>query len=308
MPGAGLTRPEATAHQLRLFLATAEELHFGRAARRLHISQSALSRQIRLLEDRLDLRLFRRSSHAVGLTPAGKELVGDARRVVDALEAFGDSARRWARTPSGRLVVGAVGGETAMPYVRGIAEQLRAEHPRLELEMRTLNFTDQFAHLLQGHVDAVFYRPPVPEGIALLELATEPRVVCVPADSPLARKQAVTMDDLAGWPVVAMPPSVPSVWWDFWAVDPRPDGSRVTYGPVVTDVEALFLAIAGSGAICFLPEAARRLFPRPGVSYLDVIDLTPCISALGWRAGEHRDPVVSALLSVAERVVRASAR
>lgn len=121
-----------------------------------------------------------------------------------------------------------------------------------------------------------FLRPP---GIQIRHLATEPRVACRPADDPLASRSAINLTDLAGHPVVDLPAQLPRVWWNFWAVDPRPDGSVVRYGPVVSDMEALLHVVAQGTAMAFLPAAAREFFPRPGVSYVDVTDLPPSTSA-----------------------------
>ncbi|GAA4195757.1 LysR substrate-binding domain-containing protein [Streptosporangium oxazolinicum] len=272
-----------------------EELHFGRAAARLFITQPALSRQIQVLEQRLGVRLFARDGRTVRLSEAGRALTGDARAVVDAMERLRARAGQWSRTLTGHLVVGAVGAEAAMPYTRAILENLRSRHPRLTIEVRTLNFVDHMARLIDGDLDVAFLRPPVPPGIEFAELATEPRVACVSADDSLATRDAVSLSDLAGRPFVDMPPQIPRVWWDYWAVDPRPDGVPVRYGPVVSDMEGLLLAVARGEAVCLLPSAARDFFPRPGVRYLDVTDLSPCLSALGWLACQRDRPVIRAV-------------
>ncbi|ELP64703.1 LysR family transcriptional regulator [Streptomyces turgidiscabies] len=303
--GNGSERPaEPSVHQLRLFVVLSEELHFRRAAALLFITQSALSQQIRDLEQRLGVRLFDRTSRAVALTVAGRALLPEARAAVDAVARVRRTADAQARQLSGRLVVGTIGAEAAMPHTRAVLGALRDRHPRMTPQVVSLNFADHFAALLRQEVDVMFLRPPVPAGIEVRRLATEPRVACLPASDPLASLPSVSLAQLAGRPVVAMPEKVPRVWWDFWAVDPRPDGSPVRYGPVATDMESLLHAVAGGEAMCFLPAAARDLFPRPGIRYLDVTDLEPCSAALAWLAERRDEPTIAAVREAAHTVLR----
>ncbi|MET7731866.1 LysR substrate-binding domain-containing protein [Streptomyces sp. NPDC005402] len=305
-----MPEPEGTAepslHQLRLFLALGEELHYGRAAARLHITQPTLSRQIQELERRLGVPLFSRDSRSVTLTDAGRALSEEARATVESMGRLRARAGQWARTLSAHVVVGTVGAEAAMPYTHAVLEHLRTLHPALTVEIRTLGFAEHLVQLLSGDIDVAFLRPPVPAGVELLELATEPRIACLPANDPLTKRPELFLADLGERVFVDVPPEVPRVWWDFWAVDPRPDGRRVRYGPVVSDMEGLLHTVATGQGMCFLPAAARELFPRPGVRYVDVVDLSPSVSALGWTA-EHRDrPAVRAVREAATAAMAAA--
>lgn len=289
---------------MRLFVALSEELHFRRAAARLFITQSALSQQIRDVEQRLGLRLFERTSRAVALTDAGRALLPEARAAVDAVARVRRIADAQARRLSDELVVGTVGAEAAMPHTRAVLRALLERRPRTTVRVVGLNFADHLAALGRQEVDVMFLRPPVPAGIELHHLAIEPRVACLAAGDPLAALPGVTLAQLAGRPVVAVPEEVPRVWWDFWAVDPRPDGSPVRYGPVATDVESLLHAVADGEAMCFLPAAARDLFPRPGISYVHVTDLSPCTAALAWLAERRDEPAIGAVREAARTVSR----
>ncbi|MET9508992.1 LysR family transcriptional regulator [Streptomyces flavidovirens] len=303
--GSGGSGPgEPTIHQLRLFLALSEELHFSRTAKRLFMTQSALSQQIRDLEKRLGVRLLERTSRAVELTPAGQALLPEVRASVAATDRLRRATDAQLRQLSGELVVGAIGAESAMPHTRAVLQALHARHPAITVRIVSLNFADHVAALTRDEVDVVFLRPPVPEGIELHHLATEPRVACLSADDPLAAEERITLAQLADHPVVDVPARAPRVWWDFWAVDPRPDGTPVRYGPVVTDMEALLHAVAHGQAMCFLPAAARHLFPRPGVRYVDVIDLPPSHSALAWLEKNRTRPTVLAVRRAARSLRR----
>jgi DNA-binding transcriptional LysR family regulator len=305
--GGAATRADPSIHQLRMFLVLVTERHFGRAATRLYISQSALSQQLRALEDRLGVRLVDRSSRTVELTPAGRAVLADVREVVAAADQLQRAVRRHVAGTTGELVIGTIGAEAAMPYTKAILAAVHREHPDLVIRMRNLNFVDHIRALVTGEVDVVFLRPPVPEGIQTLHLFTEARIVCVAADDALATRGRVSLADLAGHRVVDVPPEAPRAWWNFWVIDPRPDGSPVRYGPVVPDVEALLHAVAQRQAIAFLPAAARDLFPGRGVAFLDVDGAPPCTAALAWLARNRADPMVAMIHRIAATVVAASA-
>ncbi|MET9218543.1 LysR family transcriptional regulator [Streptomyces sp. NPDC003300] len=296
-------RPEPTVHQLRLLLVIAQELHFGRAAARLFMSQPALSRQVRALEERLGFPLFERGSRKVEATEGCLALLPQAESVVLEMDRLREAAREHARAPSGQLVVGAIGAETSMPHARAVLDELRRRYPRITVEIRNLNFVDHMTRLIDGEVDVVFSRPPVPPGVQSLHMASEARVVCLPADDPLAARTSVALADLAGRPVVDVPPEVPRPWWDFWVTDPRPDGSPVRYGPVAADLEALLHTVSAGTAVAFLPAAARGFFPRPGVAYVDLSDVAPCTSALAWSAASRTRPAVAAIRQAASAVL-----
>ncbi|CAL9600047.1 Hca operon transcriptional activator HcaR [Streptomyces sp. enrichment culture] len=300
MVGTGSGRPtEPSIHQLRLFLVLAEELHFGRAATRLFITQSALSQQIRDMERRLGVRLFERTSRSVVLTAAGQALRAEARTAVGATDRMRRIADAQARRLSGRLVVGTIGAEAAMPHTRAVLRTLRDRHPGVIPEVRSFNFVDHIAALVRQEADVTFLRPPVPACIEVHHLAEEPRVACLPADDPLSALPRLTLAQLADRTVADVPEQVPRVWWDFWAVDPRPDGSPVRYGPVATDMESLLHIVASGAAMCFLPAAARDFFPRPDIRYVDVTGLAPSVSALAWLAERRAEPTIAAIRQVA---------
>ncbi|WP_101255742.1 LysR family transcriptional regulator [Streptomyces barkulensis] len=289
-------------HQLRIFTVLAEELHFGRTAARLFTTQPAVSRQVRALEDALGVAVFDRTSRAVSLTPAGRALLPEAREVLAAVDRLHAVAERHLREVAGSLRVGGIGGEATTNYAQAVLAGLAQEHPRLAVELRALGFGEQFQALLGGDVDIAFLREPVPAGIQVLPLSRERRVVCLPADDPLAAHTAVSLADLARHTVVDVPSWASRAWWEHWSADPRPDGAPVRYGPVVDDVESMLTTVARGQGIAFLPARARDFYPRPGVRYLDVPELPPSTAVLAWN-GRHRDrPDIAAVRAVAARL------
>ncbi|MEU0052401.1 LysR family transcriptional regulator [Streptomyces sp. NPDC006184] len=297
---------EPSLHQLRLLLVLAEESHFGRAAARMFISQPALSQQMRALEERLGVSLLERRGGSLRLTPAGQAVSEQAEEVLGAMARLLQASEQHACTVSGRLRVGSLGAEAAMPHASALLARLRSQHPGLEVEVRNLNFVEQFDALAGGTVDAAFLRGPLPSGFQSIELATESRVVCLRADDPLAGERELTLAQIADRTVVDMPPEVPRSWWDHLTVNPRPDGTAVRFGPVVRDTETMVLAVLQERAITFLPEAARRLYPRPGLVYVDAPELGNSVSCLAWLPANRDVPVVRALRDAA-RTTGASA-
>jgi DNA-binding transcriptional LysR family regulator len=308
VPTAGGGDPSV--HQLRLFLVLAEELHFGHAARRMFITQPAFSRQITALERRVGIGLVQRSTRRVELTPAGRALLPEARAAVDAVDRLRVAVQLQARRVAGRLTVGFIDAVAAMPHARQILAEFRNRHPESTVEMRSLDFAGQVDALTNGEVDAAFVRPPLPTGIRTLRLAVESRVACLPAGDPLVARQPLNLADLTDRvfvDVAGVPGDAVRRWWDHWTVNPRPDGTRVRFGHVVTDIESLLLAVAQGEGIAFVPAAARDLYPRPGLAYADVPDLPPATTALAWLPGRTDSSGVAALCDAARAVLRGAA-
>ncbi|MER6105849.1 LysR family transcriptional regulator [Streptomyces sp. NPDC001832] len=295
---------DPSVHQLRLFVVLAEELHFRRAAARLFMTQPAFSQQIRAMERRLGLRLVERTSRVVELTPAGHALLPEARAVTDAMANLRQVAQARSREVSGRIVIGTLAAEPAMPHTQAILDELHKRHPKLTIETRNLNFINQYEALACGEVDIAFLRPPAPSHIQIQHLAEEPRIVCLPAGDPLAAEESLTLAHLSDRTMVTMPPESPQVWRDFWSINPRPGNVPVRFGPLAVDVEGVLHAIARRKAIGFLPASARDFYPRPGIVYRDVVDMPPCTMALTWFAENRDRPDISAVRQIARAVLQ----
>lgn len=189
-----------------------------------------------------------------------------------------------------------------MPHTRVILDELHKCRPHLAIEMRSLNFINQYEALASGEVDVAFLRPPAPSGIQAHQLAEEPRLVCLPDDDPLAVQERLTLAELSDRTMVTMPPESPQVWRDFWAINPRPNGIPIRFGPLAVDVEGVLHAIARKQAIGFLPASARDFYPRPGIVYRDLVDAPPCTMALTWFARNRDRPHVALMRKIARTV------
>ncbi|MGP4003411.1 LysR family transcriptional regulator [Streptomyces sp. 8N706] len=308
--GTGQRRPnngtstDPSAQQLRLFLLLAEELHFGRAAKRAFMTQPAFSQQIRSLEERLGVTVVDRTTRTTGLTAAGHELLPDMRAAVEAADRLRQAAAEQTRALSGRVVIGSFEAITSVPPIPAILEELKAEHHGIEVEVLRMGFADCADTILEGAVDAAFVFPPLPSGIQIQRLATMPRVVCMADSDPLAHQGPLTLDQLSDRPFIGWSPRIPKVWRDFWATDPRPDGKPVQYtSHQITEFEPALTAIALGEGIEFPPEPARWLYQRHGVTYVEVSDLPPCYAALAWRSQDRDRTIVTALRQAAATVL-----
>ncbi|OJA87146.1 LysR family transcriptional regulator [Burkholderia ubonensis] len=191
--------------QLRYFVAVADELHFGRAAKRLFISQPALSFDIRKFEDALGVQLFARTSKSVALTNAGEVLLGEARRLL--LQAA-EAERLTVRSASGyagRLRVGFV---HSMLY-RGLPDAVRrfeADHPGVEIVLAEMNTQAQVQAIQRGQIDLGYaHWGHFPPEVDSTPIHAEPFVCCLPAGHPLARRRQVALAALADEPFILFP-------------------------------------------------------------------------------------------------------
>jgi DNA-binding transcriptional LysR family regulator len=293
-------RRDPSTHQLRLFLVLAQELHFGRAATRLFMTQPAFSQQIRALERILSLDLVDRTSRRVALTPAGQALIADARSVVEASDQLRRTADFQARTMAGYVTIGSVEAVTAMSPIPQVLEDIRARYPQLDIRIRRLSFAEFADAILQGDVDAAFVFLPVPEGIQVQPLDTGPRCAAMASNDPLASQPTLTLDQLSDRPCIGWSPQIPKVWRNFWSADPRPDGSPARYSPhAVRDYDSALPLIALGEGIQLPPDTARHLYPRPGVTYVDVTGLPPWTTALAWLPKNRDTPIVTTLRQTA---------
>ncbi|WP_229840524.1 LysR family transcriptional regulator [Streptomyces roseolilacinus] len=297
---------DPSTQQLRMFLALAEELHFGRAAGRVFVSQPALSRQIRALEELLGVALVERSTRRVRLTGAGEALLPPARAAVHAADVLREAAREASRHDTDRLVVGSY--LSALPALRILFDALRQRDGVPAVEWRDVDNVDQANALLDGRVDAVVCYAPLPDGVRTLRLGTEERYVCLPESHPLAERAAVTLAELDGLPVIGFSPDLNPRWRAFWAADPRPGGTPVTYtSHAVTTLESCITHVGLGHGIRFIPASCRHLMPRPGVRYVPVSDLPPCHAVLAWPAARPAPPALAPLLRVLRDRTRTTA-
>ncbi|QHM75570.1 HTH-type transcriptional regulator BenM [Mixta theicola] len=188
---------------LRYFIAVAEELHFGRAAQRLNISQPPLSQQIQLLEQQIGARLLARTNRSVQLTAAGRQFLGDARAILLNVEQAASRASRLHQGEEGEIRIGFT---SSAPFIAAVSDALynfRQRYPQVHIQMQEMNTRQQLAPLSDGRLDlGVMRNTPLPDTLAWQLLLREPLCCVVHHAHPLARRQAVSVRDLASQPFV----------------------------------------------------------------------------------------------------------
>ncbi|MFC4031136.1 LysR family transcriptional regulator [Streptomyces polygonati] len=267
--------------KLRYFVAVAEELHFGRAAARLHIAQPVLSRQIRVLEDELRVRLFDRDRRATALTPAGEQLLRDAPGLLASAEALRGRVRRAADEQS-VFTVAFMPGIT----VAGPVQALLAKRPGLEVRVLRTGWHDQATVVLDGRADVSFVRMPVDhQGLRLLPLFSEPRVAVLPRAHRLAGKTALDIADLAGDTLLQDPDAVPE-WRDL----PHRRAAAAAPEPRLRTVEEKLEYVAALEGVIVLPRSAAAYYTRPDVCQVPVADIAANQVCLAWDAAGATAP------------------
>lgn len=197
--------PGIELRHLRYFVAVAEELHFGRAAARLHLAQPPLSQQIRKLEEILGHALFIRTSRAVRLTAAGEVLLERSRRTLQSVGEDLEEARSVGRGEVGFLKVGLI-GSSVLSSIPALIGKYRQRHPKVNLQLRESYTAGIIEGLLKGTLDVGFMRDGgVSEDIDVHVLFSEPYLAVLPAGHRLAHRRAISPADLRHEPFVFFP-------------------------------------------------------------------------------------------------------
>ena len=274
---------------LRYFLAVADELNFTRAAERLFVSQPALSKQIRSLEQHLRTALFVRDRRSTQLTSAGSTLLPHARDLV----ARWDEAQRAVsdRVASDAAVL-TVGFSTSIG--RGLLPVIRTlfaeRQPRWALHLKQVPWSDPTGGLADNSSDVSLVWLPVPEldgAYACQVLTTEPRWVALPAGHRLAAQDTIPFDKLLDEPFLALPETAGPLR-EYWLGEPERAGRPATVAAVVTTADETFEAVANGVGVALLSAGNAALYARDDVIMRPVSGLGPSELAVLWRDDDHR--------------------
>ncbi|BAC90927.1 LysR family transcriptional regulator [Gloeobacter violaceus] len=288
-------------HHLRYFVAVAEELHFGRAAQRLHITQPALSKQIRSLEAELGLQLFSRTQRRVQLTRAGLVFLEQARQLLHQADAALQLARRTARGETGQLSLGFTASALQSVLPR-IVRVFRERYPAVELSMTELCTEDQVEALLGHRVDVAFLHPPMRSPAVQLQPLGEENFVAVFAeDHPLLACGRISLRALADEAFIIHPRQEGPVLYDqFFELCARMGFRPKVVREVTTHQNRIGLVAAGMG-ITFLPESLQGQ-AGAGVACRPLADAAArLVLAAAWHQ-DNTSPILGHFLTVAKAV------
>ncbi|MFF1870405.1 LysR family transcriptional regulator [Streptomyces sp. CB03911] len=282
--------------QLRYLVEIADQGNLGRAAERLYVSQPALSYALRNLESELGLRLFERHSGGVNATAAGLDVVAEARRTLRQADRVTAAAERHLRGETGVLRVGFEASGAGELTTRARAEFAR-RHPGVQVTPKRFDWSEEAAALRDGRVDVAFvWLPADLTGLHAELVHSEPRVVGLPARHPLAGRAGVGVMEVNDEPLM-WTERAPRAWVDWWAVNPRPDGSAPRWGPTNDNVEEMLEQVADGAAICFAPASMARYYGRPDLRWVPLTDVEPLRVVLAWVAGTD-NPLVRGFAEV----------
>lgn len=274
--------------QLRCFVAVAEDLHFGRAALRLNMTQPPLSRQIQLLEHALGVALLERTSRTVGMTPAGRVFLPEARRLLHLAEGAALAARQVASGEAGVIALGFTAG-SSYAFLPRLAALVAQEMPGVDLVLREMVTSDQMEALAASRLDAGLVRLPVDRrGVDLVCVSRDAMLLAVPDGHPLAGSNArPALRDLDRQRFIMYSPTESRYFHGlvsslFRAAEIVPDCVQH-----ISQVHTILALVSAGMGIALVPEAARNLLVR-GVA-LRKLRPAPKAQAelhLVWRRGQ----------------------
>ena len=277
---------------LRYFVAVAEELHFGRAATRLHMSQPPLSRAIKQLETEVGAALFDRSSAGVTLTPVGAVLLDAARALLDQADRV--RARVAAAAGAATITVGILGDSTD-PGATRLAVAYHRRHPNVEVRIRETDLTDPTCGLHAGLVDVALTRGPFDEtGLAVRGLRADPVGALLRADDPLAGHDSLKLADLAGRRWFLFPENTDPRWQSYW------NGGEPREGPVVRAVQECRQAVLWNGTVGM--TTLGHEVPE-GLAVVPLIDMPPSRVLAAWNEGDT-NPLIRSFVQLATAAYR----
>lgn len=287
--------------QLRAFLAVAQELHFGRAAERLNMTQPPLSRIIKQLETELGTRLLDRNTRSVKLTSSGQALVAPATEVFEALRRAEEAVRSADNGESGMVRI-AFAGVSTHQLVARLARQVKSNRPRIQLELSSQNFAQPaMKKLVQGETDIALGRwDVIPAEVSSRVVMPDSLVVAMPDTHPLAGSRRIAMGRLATEAFISLTPFEGAVLPDRLRRLAHANGFVADIVQVAPDTQtALALVSAEVGCHLTLASVARNA-TDPHVVFIPLEDSTADVDL---RAAWRRNDASPALQAVLEEVI-----
>ncbi len=282
---------------LRYFVTLAEELHFGRAAERLHIAQPPLSQQIRQLEIELGFDLFHRTKRKVQLTEAGLVFLEEAQQILKQLEQAIQIGRQTSRGEIGQLAIGFVSsaGYNVLPKFH---RTFRTSLPGVVLELRELTTFQQVQSLREGRIDVGFIRPPIEEsGFNTETIFREPLVVALPETHPLANKLNLSLASLCSEPFILFSRiNAPGLYDTLISLCQQAGFSPMVVQEAI-QMQTIVSLVAAEIGVAIVPASLQHL-QRTGVVYKILQEPTPEVPLnLIWRQNDI-SPTVQRFIEV----------
>jgi DNA-binding transcriptional LysR family regulator len=290
------------------FLVLAEELHFGRSAARLHISQPSLSLQLQQLERRLGVRLVARTSHSVRLTPAGEAFRREVQPLFGQLDRAVEAARRAGPAASGHLRIGfnfPAGQRVLVP----VLSMLRERYPEVRTSLLQRHTCGQLTELRNGKLDIAFvYGTCDGQGTRQRPILTLPVVGVCASDHPLANGNPVRWPDLARYRCILPSQTTSPAIYDAVTTAGRRNGVDFAAAEVFDDGEAAVVMVASQEVVIFASSVRAETVAMIGLSTLSFVDPVPEVTVYATWREQNSNPAVPLFLSAVEEVHAGYAR
>jgi DNA-binding transcriptional LysR family regulator len=284
------------------FVAVAEELHFGRAAERLHSAQPSLSQQIRRLEQQLGVTLLERNSRNVRVTRAGEAFLREGRRVL----AQAQRAISATRAAGAELLAVGFYGSAGRALLPAVLTAFHARQPLTEVSVREILF-GSIDELLDGKVDVAFTRlMPEQTELEVEIIATEPRLIALASTHPLAGRKTLTFADLRGESFIVNPMVAHGGPPARWLAEQRRHGLAGRVAAEARSPQEIMALVGAGRGVSLVPAAAALHDRRPDLAYVPVTDAEPAVVSLAWPP-DRSSPTVKAFVATAREVATASA-
>lgn len=285
--------------QLRCFVAVAEELHFGRAATRLNMTQPPLSRQIQLLERALDCRLFIRTSRSVQLTQAGSSLLADAHKVLRLLESAAVSVRHVSEGRKGDIRCGFTAA-SAYQFLPLLVRRLGQTMPGVNLSLKEMVSRRQIEALESAELDIAILRPPIDhDKFDSVCVSREQMILALPRSHPLCRKTKIAWTDLDQLDLIMYDSHEAQYFYDLLAGQFARHGVFPKFRQRLTQIHTILSLVRSEIGAAIVPESASILDVAE-VQYRHIEARRPLMAELYfvWRR-DTRNPLVAQLVALA---------
>jgi len=261
----------------------AEELHFGRAAERLHMAQPPLSQQIRQLEAELGFQLFHRTKRSVVLTEAGQIFWGECRKIFWQLDQAVRTGQQVSRGELGQLAIAFV-SSAAYSVLPQILRSFRSTMPQVSLALHELTTDQQIQWLREGRIDVGFVRPPIEdETFGCTTIFQEPLVVALPQTHSLAQHPQIALSRLAGESFILFPRMLAPGLYDQIITLCQQGGFSPSVVQEAIQMQTIISLVAAEMGVAIVPISLQNL-QRTGVVYRPLVEVTPKAAiAVTWR-------------------------
>ncbi|MGW9048132.1 LysR family transcriptional regulator [Streptomyces lydicus] len=291
--------------EIKCVLVLSEQLHFGRTARVLHVSQSRVSQTVADIEQRLGAQLFERTSRRVVLTALGIDLIAQLRPLYEQLTALYSETVAMARGMDGTLRLGFVGA-AAGRHATDLTKEFQRMVPECGVTLHEIHFDDLFGPLRRNEVDLMVVRLPVREPDLKVGpvIASESRVLAVPLGHPVAMRQSVSFEEVAAETVFSAAGTAPDYWWEYHVPSETPDGRKLRRGQQVSTCHEVLSLVAAGHGVAPMSESAAHYYYRSDVAFVHINDLPPTHVSLVWRAAAENKKIRALLRCATQQVER----